>query len=95
MSDPHHVVDNTAAHRFEIHANGAIAFLTYRMKGEAIEYLHSETPPELRGHGLAGEIAKFALDRDKAIGRKVIPSCPFVKTYIDRHPEYAPLVLAS
>jgi predicted GNAT family acetyltransferase len=89
------VVDNTAAQRLEIADGGAIAFLTYRMKDGAVEYLHSETPPELRGRGLAGALAKFALERDKAAGRKVIPTCPFVKTYIDRHPEYASLVVAG
>jgi predicted GNAT family acetyltransferase len=89
------VVDNTAAQRLEIADGGAIAFLTYRMKDGAVEYLHSETPPELRGRGLAGALAKFALERDKAAGRKVIPTCPFVKTYIDRHPEYAALVVAG
>ena len=35
------------------------------------------------------------VERDKAAGRKVIPTCPFVKTYIDRHPEYASLVRAG
>jgi hypothetical protein len=89
------VVDNTAAQRLEIADGGAIAFLTYRMRGDAVEYLHSETPPDLRGRGLAGALAKFALERDKAAGRKVIPTCPFVKTYIDRHPEYAALVAAG
>jgi uncharacterized protein len=89
------IIDNTAAHRFEIHDGDAISFLTYRMKGDAIEYLHSETPPALQGHGYASAIAKFALEQDKAIGRKVIPTCPFVKTYIERHTEYASLVLAS
>jgi predicted GNAT family acetyltransferase len=89
------VIDNTAANRYEIHEGDAIAFLSYRMKGDAIEYLHSETPPALQGNGYASAIAKFALERDKAIGRKVIPTCPFVKTYIARHPDYAPLVLGS
>ena len=89
------VIDNTAAQRLEIADGGAIAFLTYRMKDGAVEYVHSETPPELRGRGLAGALAKFALERDKAAGRKVIPTCPFVKTYIDRHPEYAALVAAG
>lgn len=87
------VVDNTAAHRLEINDGGHIAFLTYRMRGDAIEYLHSETPPELREHGYASALAKFALDRDRAAGRKVIPSCPFVNAYILHHPEYASLVL--
>jgi predicted GNAT family acetyltransferase len=65
------------------------------MTGDAVEYLHSETPPELRGRGYAGALAKFGLDRDQAAGRKVIPTCPFVKTYIERHPEYGALVLVK
>ncbi|HEV8410241.1 MAG TPA: GNAT family N-acetyltransferase [Gemmatimonadaceae bacterium] len=89
------VIDYPSANRFEIHDGDAIAFLSYRMKGDAIEYLHSETPPALQGKGYASAIAKFALEHDKAIGRKVIPTCPFVKTYIQRHPGYASLVLGS
>jgi predicted GNAT family acetyltransferase len=89
------VIDNTTAHRLEIHEGGAIAFLAYRTHGDVIEYLHSETPPELRGRGYAGALAKFGLERDKAAGHKVIPTCPFVKTYIERHPEYAALVVTK
>jgi predicted GNAT family acetyltransferase len=87
------VVDNTAAHRLEINDGGHIAFLTYRMKDDAIEYMHSETPRELQGRGYASALAKFALEREKASGRMVIPSCPFVRAYIKRHPEYASVVL--
>jgi len=86
------VIDNTAAHRLEINDGGHVAFLTYHMHGDAIEYLHSETPPELQGRGYASALAKFALDREKASGRKVIPTCPFVRAYIKRHPEYAAIV---
>jgi uncharacterized protein len=89
------VVDNSVAQRFEIADGGSVAFLTYRERGDAIEYVHSETPAELQGRGYASALAKFALDRDLAAGRRVIPSCPFVRTYIKRHPEYASLVLAG
>jgi uncharacterized protein len=94
MASPE-IVDNTASHRLEIADGGATAFLSYRMKGDAIEYLHSETPAELQGRGYASALAKFALDRDLAAGRAVIPTCPFVKVYIQRHPEYASLVRAG
>jgi predicted GNAT family acetyltransferase len=95
MSESPGVLDNAAAHRLEITDGGSVAFLTYRESGDAIEYVHSETPPELQGRGYASALAKFALDRDLAVGRHVIPSCPFVRTYIERHPEYASLVLAG
>jgi predicted GNAT family acetyltransferase len=89
------IVDHTAANRLEITDGGSVAFLTYRPRGDAIEYVHSETPAELQGRGYASALAKFALDRDLAAGRHVIPSCPFVRTYITRHPEYASLVKAE
>jgi predicted GNAT family acetyltransferase len=89
------VVDNTAAHRLEINDGGHIAFLTYRMKGDAIEYMHSETPQELQGRGYASALAKFALEREKASGRGVIASCPFVRAYVKRHPEYASVVIGG
>ena len=92
MSDIPAIADNTIAHQLEIHAEGWTAFLSYRMRGDAVEYLHSETPPELQGRGYARALAKFGLDRDLAAGRRVIATCPFVKTYIQRHPEYAGLV---
>ena len=89
------IIDNTSANRLEIHDGGAVAFLTYRLRGEAIEYIHSETPHGLQGRGYASAITRFALDRDRSLGRKVIPTCPFVRTYIARHPEYASLVTAA
>jgi hypothetical protein len=92
MTDTPKITDNTTAHQYEIHADGWIAFLRYRMVGDAIEYLHTETPEELQGRGYAGALAKFALDRDLAAGRRVIATCPYVKTFIDRHKEYASLV---
>lgn len=95
MTSTPDVVDNLSANRYEIHDGDAVAFLSYRMKGDAIEYLHSETPPALQGKGYASAIAKSALEHDKVIGRKVIATCPFVKTYIERHPDYKPLLLGS
>ncbi len=93
MTDTPPITDNATAHQLELRADGGIAFLRYRMVGDAVEYLHSETPEGIRRRGYAGALAKFGLDRDLAVGRTVIPTCPFVATYIKRHQEYASLVL--
>jgi hypothetical protein len=92
MSTAPKIIDDTTSHQLEIHDEGWVAFLRYRMVGDAIEYLHSETPDELHGRGYATALAKFGLDRDLAAGRRVIPTCPFVAAYIKRHKEYASLV---
>jgi predicted GNAT family acetyltransferase len=54
--------------------------------------LHTEVPDALEGQGYGAALAKAALSYAKDEGMKVIPSCPFVSTYVRRHPEYGPLI---
>ncbi|GAA4927749.1 GNAT family N-acetyltransferase [Actinoplanes utahensis] len=87
------VRENTAEHRFELVVDGRVgALATYRLRDGAVQILHTETDPELRGRGLAGELARQTLDRIRSRGDRVIPSCPFFAHFISEHPEYGDLV---
>ncbi len=79
--------------RFEIERNGHIAYLEYSLANKILQLIHSEVPPQLRGHGLASELAKSALDWARENGVKVDVICPSVAAYIEKHPEYRDLVL--
>jgi hypothetical protein len=57
-----------------------------------LNFWHTFVPPALRGRGIADELVRQALEDVLARGYKVIPSCWFVRVYIDRHPRYQPLV---
>ena len=48
-------------------------------------------PKALEGHGIGSALVRGVLDIARAQGMKVVPVCPFVKGYMDRHPEYADL----
>jgi predicted GNAT family acetyltransferase len=85
------VRDNAALHRFELDAEGQVAFATYRRAGGVIAFLHTETPPALRGRGIASRLIRCALELARAEGMKVRPLCPFVADYIAAHPEFADL----
>jgi hypothetical protein len=87
------VRDVPARHRYEALVDGAVAVLAYQRRPGAIALIHTEVPPALRGHGLADQLATAALDAARAEGIKVIPICPFVKQFLQRHPEYQSLVL--
>lgn len=89
------VRDNVAGNRFEITVDGYTAVLEYERRIEATVLLHTEVPEPLRGRGLADQLVRHALDAAKAAGERVIPVCPFVRSWIARHPEYQPLVLTS
>jgi predicted GNAT family acetyltransferase len=69
--------------------------LEYRRDGSRIVYTHTVVPPYLEGHGIAGRLAWHALDYAREEGLTVVPLCPYVADYIDRHPEYADLVLSD
>jgi predicted GNAT family acetyltransferase len=45
-------------------------------------------PDALRGQGIASRLVRFALDYALAARVRVVPSCPFVAAFLDRHPGY-------
>lgn len=94
MENAHYlVIKNDTDKRFEIHIDERVAFDDFDYfishKGEnGIAYLHTEVPPELGGRGIASYLIKYILDYAQEQHLKVKPVCPFVKAYIDKHPEY-------
>jgi predicted GNAT family acetyltransferase len=69
--------------------DGHEAVCEYGPAGEGrLNFFHTYVPPELRGKGVADELVRHALDDVRARGLKVIPSCWFVRVYIERHDEY-------
>jgi predicted GNAT family acetyltransferase len=96
MSDAIEVADNPQATRFELRLNGElVGFADYVLKGGTIILTHTEVQPEFEGRGLAARLARAALDGARDAGLTVIPRCPYIASYIERHPEYADLLARS
>ncbi len=90
------VVDNPQADRFEITVDGEPAGqVAYRRSGSTIEFTHTTVDPSFEGRGLGSVLVREALDTTRAQHLAVLPSCPFVRRYIQRHPEYTDLVPAG
>ena len=93
MSESPEVVDNPDASRFEIRVDGERAGLaTYRLHPDRIVFLHTEIDDAFEGKGLGGVLVRSALDTARERGLRVVASCPFVKGWIERHPDYADLL---
>ena len=86
------VRDNKALNRFELDVGESVAFANYRRAGDRVIITHTETPPALRGRGIASELVKGALALIRADGLKVVAGCSFVVDYLRQHPGYADLV---
>jgi predicted GNAT family acetyltransferase len=87
------VTDQPEARRYVIEADGEHAgLLLYRLEPERIIFTHAEIDPDLEGQGLGSQLAGFALDDARSRGLEVLARCPFVESYMQRHPEYTDLV---
>ncbi|GLZ53739.1 GNAT family N-acetyltransferase [Actinomycetospora sp. NBRC 106378] len=93
------VNDVPERHRYEIRVGGTTAgFAEYALRtdphgdGETIAFIHTEVDDAFAGRGLAGRLARAALDDARARGLAVLPFCPFIRGWIAKHPDYVDLV---
>jgi predicted GNAT family acetyltransferase len=84
--------DNDGSNRFELNVNGVIAFVTYRRSPGAITLVHTDVPPELGGQGIGSKLARATLDAVRARGLKLSIECDFIRSFMQKHPEYNDLL---
>jgi predicted GNAT family acetyltransferase len=89
----HQIRDNTEASQFELLVDGQLAvLLQYRIAPGAYVLVHTETQAGFEEKGLAVELVTAVLDLIRGSGAQVVPRCPFVASYLRKHPEYLDLV---
>ncbi|MDB5539964.1 MAG: N-acetyltransferase [Devosia sp.] len=72
--------------------DGSEAEMTYRRRdATTIIADHTGVPPQYRGHGIAEQLVKAAMDNARATGNKIVPVCSYVVAQFRRHPEWADL----
>jgi predicted GNAT family acetyltransferase len=87
------VADAPERDRYELSIDGEVAgFSAYRARPGLIAFVHTEVDERLQGRGLGDRLIRFALEDARARGLSVLPFCPFVKAFIERHREFEALV---
>ena len=82
------VQHDPSRHRFFLEVSGGTAELRYRPLDErTVDLVHTEVPVEAGGHGIGGKLASAAFVWARQSGVKVVLSCPFVKKWLERHPD--------
>jgi len=91
------VTDVPEGDRFEARdeADAVAGVLTYQLTGTIIAYTHTKVEPQFEGQGVGSALARAAMDDARSRGRTVVPICPFVSGWLDKHPEYESLVARS
>ena len=88
------VTDNPEESRFEARVDGELAgFAAYDTADDLIMFTHTEVFDAFEGKGVGSSLARGALDAVRADGtRQVLPRCPFIRGWIEKHPDYRDLV---
>lgn len=87
------ITHNLSSKRFETTIDSITAYLSYADDGnDVLDYQHTIVPSQLGGQGIGKALTKYALDHARQHNKKVIPTCGFVASYINKNPHYQDLV---
>ena len=86
------VTHNEAARRFEATVDGLVSRCDYRMHGSTMMLVHTEVPPQLEGRGIGSLLVRAAFEHARQNGMDVLPVCSYVRTWVQRHPEFSAMV---
>jgi predicted GNAT family acetyltransferase/glutaredoxin len=90
------VVDVPQASRYELRLGGRlIGLAAYLRRNGRIAFTHTEVDESCEGRGLGSRLAAAALEDAGREGLEVVPLCPFIAHYIERHREYEKLVASG
>ena len=90
------IVDVPEASRYELRVEGHLVGLAaYRRRNGRIAFTHTEVDESCEGRGFGSRLAAAALEDARRADLDVVPLCPFIAHYIERHPEYEQLVASG
>jgi uncharacterized protein len=74
--------------RFTLRTPSGLAYISYAEPDErTIDLQHTVVPEADRGQGVGGTLVRTAVRHAREEGKRVIPTCPFVKAWLDRNPD--------
>jgi uncharacterized protein len=79
--------------RYTAEVNGELAgFTVYQMSEGTHVFVHTKIDPSYSGMGVGSTLIRETLDDVRSQGSKIVPICPFVASFVQRHPEYLDMV---
>jgi predicted GNAT family acetyltransferase len=93
VGDSTTVVDNAAEQRYEVRVGSELAgYIQYRARPGLLALIHTEVDDRFEGQGIGSQLVAGALDDARTKDLAVLPFCPFVNSWLERHPDYVDLV---
>ncbi|WP_018619699.1 GNAT family N-acetyltransferase [Spirosoma luteum] len=83
------VKNNAHRHRFELDTEGKLSIVNYQtVDDETLALVHTEVDESLEGQGVGSHLVEGVLQYVEQNNLKIVAACPFISTYIKRHPDW-------
>ena len=90
MQIQHEETDIRGRHFINDEGGNMIAEITYAVQHpDTMVVDHTEVDSDLQGQHVGNDLVAAVVEHARAKGRKIVPVCPFVKSVMERKPEYA------
>ncbi len=86
--------DNTELSRIDAHVDGElVGFAAYEICDDGVySFHHTEVFEGNEGRGFGQQLAAGVMDHAREGGIKIHPTCPFIASYLRKHPEHQDLL---
>lgn len=91
------VTDVPDRERFEARDESGelVGFVTYQLTGNIIAITHTEVLPDFAGKGVGSLILRAVMDDSRARARSVVPICPFLVKWLEKHQDYDDILVRN
>lgn len=87
------IIHDKTGSRFLMNVDENEVYVLYSEDKETLDLYSTYTPPQLRGKGLAEKVVLAAFEYAKSKNLRVIPSCWYVRKFLDKHSEFQSMVV--
>ena len=92
--DDYELIDNEERHQYELHIGKYVPKIEYiKTKNGEIYLTHTEVPVALEGKGVGSQLAEKVLKDIEKQELRLVPLCPFIAGYIQKHPDWRRIVM--
>lgn len=92
--DDYELIDNREDHQYEFHIGKLVPKIEYiKNKTGEIYLTHTEVPVQLEGKGIGSQLVEKVLKDIEKQELRLVPLCPFVAGYIQKHPDWRRIVM--
>ena len=92
--DDYELIVNEESHQYEFQIGKYVPKIEYiKTKNGEIYLTHTEVPVALEGKGVGSQLVEKVLKDIEKQELRLVPLCPFVAGYIQKHPDWRRIVM--